>query len=235
MRTTQPANAGVGRRRHWAGAQGASVLETGQRAANAMMAYSHLRQLLSVEGTGSGLRSAMTGETVGAGPGRDPMKDPVQTPRTSRSLARHEQRSRAQAVRAYIQVHLHDPDLGVDQLCRRFAMSRRTLYRMFADDGGVARYVTERRLARAFDALRAASPSRGLIKAVALTLGFADQQQFRRLFRKRYAMAPSDAVGLGSAVRDPAPEGNGPLGGDAQQPHSTDRTSQVRSGRGRPA
>ena len=205
MRPTDLPIGGLGRRCHWASAESTSVLENGQRAANVMMAYSHLRQLLSVQGTGPGRHSVMTGETLAAGPGRDPTNDPVQTPRTSRSFARHEQASRAQAVRAYIEVHLHDPDLGVDQLCRRFVMSRRTLYRMFADDGGVARYVTERRLARAFDALRAASPSRGLIKAVALTLGFADQQQFRRLFRQRFAMAPSDAIGLGKADPAPAP------------------------------
>ncbi len=162
------------------------------------------------------------------------MKDPVQTTEISRYVARHGQESRARAVRAYIDDHLHHPDLGVVQLCRQFAVSRRTLYRMFANDGGVARYVTERRLARAYDALSAASPSRGLIKAVALTLGFADQRQFGRVFRQRYAMAPSDALDLGSAVRDPAPESNGSPADDAR-PHSTDRTSKVRSGRGRTA
>ncbi len=205
MRPTDLPNGGLGRRCHWVSAESTSVLENGQRAANVMIAYSHLRQLLSVEGAGPARRSAMTGETAGAGPGRDPMKDPVPTPGTYRSLARHEQGSRVQAVRTYIEVHLHDPDLGVDRLCRRFTISRRTLYRMFAENGGFARYVTERRLARAFDALRAASPSRGLIKAVALTLGFSDQQQFRRLFRQRFAMAPSDAIGLGKADPAPAP------------------------------
>ena len=195
------------------------------------MTYSHIRQLLSVERTEPGHRSAMTGETVAAGPGRNPMNGPVQAPRTSRYLSTREQESRARAVRAYIEDHLNDPGLGVDQLCRRFAISRRTLYRLFADDGGVAHYVTVRRLARAFDELRAASPARGLIKAVALTVGFVDQRRFHRLFRQRFAIAPSEAVGFGSAVHNPAPEGNGSLSGDAQQPHATDRTSQVRSGR----
>ena len=217
-------------RRLWACAESVGVLRKAHRATAPMMAYSHVSQHLSMEGTGSGSRLATTGETPAADPERDPTNDPVQTPGISRYPAGFGQASRAQAVRAYIEDHLHDPDLGVDQLCRRFAMSRRTLYRMFADHGGVARYLTERRLARAFDALKAASPTRGLIKAVALTYGFGDQDYFGRLFRKRFAIVPSEAVGLGPGGHDRPTEGSGSQHGNAQEPRTTDRSDQGEEG-----
>ena len=217
-------------RRLWACAESGGVLRKDQQAAAPTMAYRHVSQHLSMEGTVSGSRSATAGETVAAGPASDPTNGPVPTQRMFRYPAGCGQASRARAVHAYIEDHLHDPDLGVDQLCRRFAMSRRTLYRMFADHGGVARYLTERRLARAFDALKAASPTRGLIKAVALTYGFVDQDYFGRLFRKRFAIVPSEAVGLGSGGHDRPPEGSGSQHGNAQEPRTTDRTSRSDQG-----
>ena len=221
---------GAGRHRLWAYAETAGDLRNAGKAVVLMIAYCHMKQMMQMAERGPGSCLTATGSTAPAEPARDPMNDPVQTPQISRFLARHGQESRAQAVRAYIEDHLDDPDLGVERLCRRFAMSRRTVYRMFADDGGVGRYLVERRLVRAFGALRAASPSRGLINAVALDCGFDDQRRFRRLFRQRFAIAPSDAVGLGLAAHSPAHGGSGSPHGHARQRHATDRTSQARSG-----
>ena len=195
---------GAGRHRLWAHSETGATRRNAQEAAGLMMAYNHMRQLLPTEETHSGRHPTTTGHTAPVGPGRDPMHGPVPASRTSALVLAEGYPTRKEAVRAYIEDHLHNPELGGDQLCRVFAMSRRTIYRMFADEGGVARYLTERRLARAFDELNAASPSRGLIYDVAERHGFVDQNHFSRLFRKRFHIAPSDAVSLRPAHLAPA-------------------------------
>ncbi len=186
---------GVSRRRLWAFPETASAERNAQQAVTLMMVYNHMRQLLSAERTDLGGRPPEPGDMAPTEPRRDPSHVPAPAGNASDLALAEAHRTREEAVRAYIEDHLNDPELGVDQLCRAFAMSRRTVYRMFAGDGGVARYLTERRLARAFGELSAASPSRGLIYAVAERNGFVDQNHFSRLFRSRFHIAPSEAVG----------------------------------------
>jgi len=57
--------------------------------------------------------------------------------------------ARHQAMRAFIERHLHDPSLGIDSLCRNFGASRATIYRDFKADGGIDSYVMSRRLEHA--------------------------------------------------------------------------------------
>ncbi len=187
---------GVSRLRLWAFPDTASAERNAQQAVTLMMVYNHMRQLLPAERTDFASRETASDDMAPTAARRDPMDVPPPTANASDLALAHAYRTREAAVRAYIEDHLNDPELGVDQLCRVFAMSRRTVYRMFAGDGGVARYLTERRLARAFGELSAASPSRGLIYAVAERNGFVDQNHFSRLFRNRYHIAPSEAVGL---------------------------------------
>ena len=194
---------GAGLRRLWAFCETSGSLRNAHEAACLMMAYNHLRQLLSTRGTDVGSRQTTSGNGATDWLGRDPMHASAVPSEPSKLLLAQGCPTRKQAVRAYIEDHLNDPELGVDRLCRALAMSRRTVYRMFADDGGVTSYLTERRLARAFSELSAASPSRGLICAVAERHGFVDQNHFSRLFRKRFQIAPSDAIGLRSASPEP--------------------------------
>ncbi len=194
---------GAGLRRLWAFCETNESLRNAHGAACLMMAYNHMRLLLSAEGTGFGSRPATLGNAAADGPERGPMLAAAMPSQTHKPALAQGYSTREEAVRAHIEDHLNDPELGMAQLCRTFAMSRRTVYRMFAGDGGVARYLTERRLARAFGELSTASPSRGLISAVAERYGFVDQNHFSRLFRKKFQIAPSDAIGVGSANRRP--------------------------------
>jgi AraC-like DNA-binding protein len=50
------------------------------------------------------------------------------------------------AMRRYVEEHLGDPQLGVASLCAAFGASRATIYRDFAEDGGVAHFLIRRRL-----------------------------------------------------------------------------------------
>ncbi len=200
---------GAGRHRLVACSESRGSLRNAKEAVALMMAYNHMRQMISPEGPHSGLHPTGTENVATAGAERDPIPVAGVPSQTSKLVLAQGYPTREWAVRAHIEVHLDDPALGVDQLCRTFAMSRRTVYRMFAGDGGVTSYLTERRLARAFSELSAASPSRGLIYAVAERHGFVDQNHFSRLFRKRFQIAPSDAIGLGSAHREPLTRDSG--------------------------
>ncbi len=207
---------GAGRHRLWACAEDDSALRNSQQAVTLMIAYNHMKQLMEAGAFGCAGKPAMIGDTAPDGTQRDAMHRPVPARRTSALAQVRKSATRAHAVRAYIKDHLDDPELGVDQLCRTFAISRRTIYRMFAADGGIARHITERRLSRAFGELRVSSPSRGLINAVAMSCGFDDLARFCRLFRERFAFTPSDAVGLGSANGESALSGRDAANGDAQ-------------------
>ncbi len=104
--------------------------------------------------------------------------------------------SRLHLIKGYIEEHIKDPGLSATQLCRKFGASRATMYRMFESEGGIASYLTERRLVHAFRELRSTPATRGLVKIVAGEFGFDDHSHFNRLFKNRFRITPSDASGL---------------------------------------
>lgn len=107
--------------------------------------------------------------------------------------------SRRQAIYGYIDAHLLDAGLGPTQLCRVFNISRAGLYRIFGDHGGVHRYLTERRLDRAFIEIAGQHYTRGHIGRVAGRLGFDDTALFSRQFRQRFDATASEIAGIGAA------------------------------------
>jgi hypothetical protein len=54
-------------------------------------------------------------------------------------------------------------DVGVEDLCRQFNVSRSTVYRLFEPHGGVSAYLGRMRLERAYADLRQADPTRTLL------------------------------------------------------------------------
>mgnify|MGYP000306642336 CR=1 FL=1 len=97
---------------------------------------------------------------------------------------------RREAIRSFLERNLSNPDLDVDHICRAFSLSRSSLYRDFAETGGVAQYVTARRLDRAYSQLLSATPLAGYVGEVAERCGFTDSGHFSRLFRKRFGVSP---------------------------------------------
>lgn len=97
-------------------------------------------------------------------------------------------------VKAYIDRHLSDPELTTERLCASFGLSRSVLYRLFEPDGGVIRYITDRRLDRCYLDLAAAPAERGEVRRVAETWGFYQPGNFHRGFRRRFGVAPSDCL-----------------------------------------
>jgi AraC-like DNA-binding protein len=102
----------------------------------------------------------------------------------------------------YVDLHLHEEDLGAQQICTAFKMSRATLYRMFEPYGGVSSHVKERRLVRAHAAICDASRPRALY-LIAEDHGFKSAAQFSRAFREHFGYSPSESGGSAPCEANP--------------------------------
>lgn len=107
-------------------------------------------------------------------------------------------------VRRYIEQHIATPDLGPDHLCKVFALSRASLYRLFEPIGGVTDYIRTRRLRAAFDMLTNADLR--TVSEVAYACGFSDISAFSRAFRHQFGISPSEVREADS--RGPLPRGS---------------------------
>ena len=109
-------------------------------------------------------------------------------------------KARLNILKQYIEQNLHDPELDISKLCKTFNASRANIYRLFADDQGVASYINERRLVHAFTKIREEYPERGKVKQIAERYGFTDQGHFSRVLKKKFKISPSDAMGIWPAL-----------------------------------
>lgn len=101
----------------------------------------------------------------------------------------------------HIEEHVCSPDLTPAQLESQFGLSRTTLYRIFADEGGVSRVIQRLRLDRARTMLR---QNRHTVLETAMALGFSSEQHLARAFKSRYGLTPGAARGAAGADGDPA-------------------------------
>ena len=103
-------------------------------------------------------------------------------------------------IQRHIAQNLGTP-LTPDALCRRFGISRHRLYQLFEPEGGVMRYVQQRRLQRAFHTLSNPACRRLKVADVAARLGFASEAHFSRAFRAEFSQTPSDVRAMAEAAR----------------------------------
>ncbi len=111
-------------------------------------------------------------------------------------------KSRANAMQSHLDRHLREPGLGVTTLLNAFGAARSTIYRDFEAVGGVNRYILDRRLERAFAELANHPGRRGIVRRISEGWCFESSSHFTRLFRDRYGMSPSEAVGLNARSHD---------------------------------
>ena len=106
-------------------------------------------------------------------------------------------------IKRHIAANLDIEALTAQDLCRRFQISRASLYRLFEDDGGLARYVQEQRLNRALMLLISpASRDRRLID-LAVDLQFSSDSTFVRAFRRQFGLTPGEIRSMSAAwIRD---------------------------------
>lgn len=95
-------------------------------------------------------------------------------------------------VRRYIESHMSD-ELNPNELAVKFGLSRSQLYRMFDADGGVARYIWERRLNSAMRMLSLPQYRHLPIIAIACEVGFTSEAHFSRVFKTRFGLPPGQA------------------------------------------
>lgn len=105
-----------------------------------------------------------------------------------------------QRVVAFVEQNIHRPELSPSVISRRFNVSRSHLYRAFACDGGVAKFLRDTRLDAAARELARTGDSAVSIAELAHRLGFSSGNQFLRAFRNRFGITPSQA-----REKEPAP------------------------------
>jgi AraC-like DNA-binding protein len=104
------------------------------------------------------------------------------------------------AVLRYVADHLADSSLSVTSVCRRFAISPRTLHNAFADgDETFAATVRGLRLDRCAAVLADPTVTR-TIAEIAASFGFDDPTTFSRAFRRRFGSRPTDVRGTDRSV-----------------------------------
>ncbi|MBM3648497.1 MAG: helix-turn-helix domain-containing protein [Alphaproteobacteria bacterium] len=95
-------------------------------------------------------------------------------------------------LQRYIERHLGSPDLHADALSGQFKISRSRLYRLFEPLGGVANYIQEQRLWRAYGELAKPGEHHRRIYEIAFEFGFSSEAHFSRAFRSAFGLSPSD-------------------------------------------
>jgi AraC-like DNA-binding protein len=122
-------------------------------------------------------------------------------------------------IQRHIAATLGSPELDPEALCSLFRISRTQLYRLFEPLGGVATYIQEQRLARAYAELSNPVRVHRRIYDIAFDWGFSSEAHFSRVFRRTFGLSPSEArarahgafAHLGDSM--PGPTANGSHGG----------------------
>jgi AraC-like DNA-binding protein len=114
-------------------------------------------------------------------------------------------------IQQYIAQHLGAP-LSPELLSRTFGVSRSMLYRLFEPLGGVAHYVQQQRLARAFHALANPANRRLRVGEIATRSGFTSEAHFSRAFRTTFGLTPSDVRAMGRGCQAPRRGADGASG-----------------------
>lgn len=96
-------------------------------------------------------------------------------------------------MKRYIEENLDSTNLSPELLARKFHLSRANLYRMFEPYGGVAVYIRDQRLQRAFKELVGPETAHRRVADIAYGWGFASEAAFSRAFKRAFDMTPSDA------------------------------------------
>jgi AraC-like DNA-binding protein len=110
-------------------------------------------------------------------------------------------------IRRHVAAALGSPELHPEALCGLFRISRTQLYRLFEPLGGVAAYIQEQRLGRAYGELSDTTRGHRRIYDIAFDLGFSSEALFSRIFRRAFGLSPSevrarahDALSAGSVT-----------------------------------
>lgn len=95
-------------------------------------------------------------------------------------------------MRDWAMPRIGDPDLDAEMLADEFGLSRRSLYRLFAENGTTPhRWLANLRLDLAQQWLRDPTSSHRSVCQAAYAAGFNDSSHFARLFKRRFGTPPA--------------------------------------------
>ncbi|MGE0503384.1 MAG: helix-turn-helix domain-containing protein [Rhizobiaceae bacterium] len=99
-------------------------------------------------------------------------------------------KSRRKAALDYIDAHLDNAALGPDEIADRTHVSRASLYRLLAGEGGIRAVLLKRRLDEALRLLLADGGDKRSMMDIVRLCGFGGTSQFSRAFRARFGLPP---------------------------------------------
>ena len=108
----------------------------------------------------------------------------------------HRVKSRRKAALDYIETHLGNPRLGPDEIANAVHVSRASLYRLLAAEGGIRAVLLARRLDQVLRLMLADDKDERSLKEVAKRCGFGGASQFNRAFRARFGVPPRQYLAL---------------------------------------
>lgn len=120
------------------------------------------------------------------------------------------------SIRRYIVDNLSEPDLGQEQLCRAFELSRAQLYRCMKGTSDIAKTIRRLRLFAIRRDILSAECQGETIPAIARRWGLGDERNFRRAFVNEFGYPPSRLRNWGNSLAERVGEGTG-LGFDLEQ------------------
>ncbi|MGP4019374.1 helix-turn-helix domain-containing protein [Saccharopolyspora sp. 5N708] len=102
-------------------------------------------------------------------------------------------RSQLATAQSFIERNLTDRALSAARVAAGIGISERQLSRVFSEHGGLARWITDRRLDLARGMLTSNRADQPAVGDVARACGFSSQSYFARAFKQRFSETPRDA------------------------------------------
>jgi AraC-like DNA-binding protein len=99
-------------------------------------------------------------------------------------------RSKRKAALDYIDAHIANAQLGPDEIANAAAVSRASLYRLLAAEGGIRAVLLKRRLDESMRLLLMDGKAERSLTDIAKRCGFAGASQLSRAFRARFGLPP---------------------------------------------
>lgn len=105
-------------------------------------------------------------------------------------------KSKRKAALDYIDAHLAKEQLGPDEIAAAANVSRASLYRLLAAEGGIRAVLLKRRLDQALRLMLADNKDERPVMEIAKCCGFGGTSQFSRAFRARFGVPPRQYLAL---------------------------------------
>jgi AraC-like DNA-binding protein len=99
-------------------------------------------------------------------------------------------KSRRRSAMDFIDAHLGNAQLGPDEIAQAANLSRASLYRLLAAEGGIRTVLVKRRLDQALHLMLADNADDRSLADIAKRCGFGGMSQFSRAFRARFGAPP---------------------------------------------